>query len=551
MANEQTKINPEIWGTEEDWIDVANRPTPEVLPYSIDNYCEQGSKPGLTLMEAKIPYLKQNNWNAGTAAGDGTRAMWRGLFLANEFGPEANKIETGYVPTEHFPVVWGLGANSPMANSYFLLPGYITGDDILTYPAGGLEIYLRGLNTDYSPSNYGTNTNDWHNAQVTPFCFTAGQGNSNGAVNYRGRNFVLPVNSSYMHYNGTFSGNPILSFNYQNIVIYPVLYIARKNDMATHGYDFTGPVSLESYFDGIDWDPDTGSGTPPLQETYEFITSVGIGYWYMGPNNGTRRTGDIAGDFGGIAPGLFDLHEIQTIEMLFRGLRSRYTTLCESKYNGRNCYQSIQVSLLSDGIISGAKSGVDQFYTFELQPSSRVDTDGKAFVAFTCRSDGAPFRIFYQNGHYSYVVRQQTDYSNLNRPYKGYVDFISLWRNATKEEVLRDVAYAGFWFSENENSAATSATGENCTDPKMHIPVFDSKGITTGEYKSGTEAAQEPNAKWQDPFKDNPYKPGDQPDPPTPPTPVETNNAYYTVPDDLDPTKVKEIRYIHLINHSE
>ena len=33
----------------------------------------------------------------------------------------------------------------------------------LHFTDGDIE-YLRGLNTDYSPSNYGTDTNDWHDA---------------------------------------------------------------------------------------------------------------------------------------------------------------------------------------------------------------------------------------------------------------------------------------------------------------------------------------------------------------------------------------------------
>ena len=236
--------------------------------------------------------------------------------------------------------------------------------------------------------------------------------------------------------------------------------------------------------------------------------------------------------------------------MKYKNQTKQWTTQLLSAYQGRNQFQAITKSILTDGIISGSKSG-NTMISFQMQGSSRLDTPDKAWIALTSDSTSPTLPVFFQNSHYEPVLRQRRNLSNPNSPYTSYLDFIPLWHDAMKEDVLKDVAYLGFWFSEDDATAGISATGEDCIDPLMHIPVFDSKGITTGEYKSGTKAAQEPNARWQDPFKDNPYRPGDQPDPPTPPTPVETNNAYYTVPDDLDPTKVKEIRYVHLINHSE
>lgn len=535
---QEQKINPDIWGTEEDWIDVANRPTPEVLPYAISNYCAQNSQAGLIKMEAKIPYLKQSNYNAGNVAGEQSRAMWRGLFLADEYGPEENELEDidSVMPTEDFPAVWGLGANSPMANSYFILPGYISSGNLQTEVAS-VEYYYFGLNIDYSPSNYGTDVNEWSAAKTTPFCFTSQQlVNPYHAAQFSKRNFELPVNANYMTYNGQLGGNPILSFNYQNVVIYPVLYVAKENSNSAYGYDFAGPVSLEAYFDGVNWDPEEETGTPPLQQTYPYITSVCVGNWYMGPNDGTSRGSQDPNAFAGVAPGAFALHETQATEMLYKNQRKIWTTQCLSKVGDKNAYQSIQQSLLAGGIISGSKaSGVTQYYTYTMQTNSRVDTDAKAFIAYTADTTSPTFPIFYQNGHYQPIIRQRTNPSNPNAPYTHYADFLSLWENATKEEVLKDVAYAGFWFSENATSAARSATGEDCDDPKMHIPVFDEYGITTGEYKSGVEAALEDNAKWQDPFKDNPYKPGDGPSPgpgprPDPdPNPILPNSPAFTL----------------------
>lgn len=533
---QEQKINPDIWGTEEDWLDVANRPTPEVLPYNISNYLAQSSSAGLIKMEAKIPYLKQNNYSSGIA-NEASRAMWRGLFLADEYGPDENELEDidSVMPTEDFPAVWGLGAGSPMANSYFILPGYITGNNVLTDPAN-VEAYYFGLNIDYSPSNYDADINDWTDAKTTPFCFTSQQSASPYyAAQFGRRNFELPVNASYMSYNGFFSGNPILSFNYQNVVIYPVLYIAKENSNNAHGYDFAGPVSLEAYFDGVNWDPEEETGTPPLQQTYPYICCVAIGNWYMGSVGvGVNRGGQGGSIFGGVAPGAFALHQTQATEMLYKNQRKIWTTQCLSKVGDRNAYQSIQQSVIAGGIISGALAGNTPYYTYTLQTNSRVDTDAKAFIAYTTDTASPSFNIFYQNGHYVPIMRQRTNPSNPSSPYTSYCEFIPLWENATKEEVLKDVAYAGFWFSENPTSASTSLTGENCTDPLMHIPVFDEYGITTGEYKSGVEAALEDNAKWQDPFKDNPYKPGDGPAPGPQPGPEPTPSSNPMLPTGLD-----------------
>ena len=507
MANE-TKINTDIWGEESEWIDVNNPPT---LPYSLSTYIAQSSLTGLQRMQAKIPYLKKAT-GATAPLNEYWRMQWRGLFLASDAVDEDNIIEklSEPMPPEDFPVVWGLGKNSPGANSYYIYPQYIAGSNMFTEPAGGVSYCYKGLNTLYSPSNL-DGENDWTDAKTIPFCFTS-QLNTSPAygVKFQQRNYQMGVGQSYISSVNNLSGNPILSFNYQNVVIYPLLAIAKENENSNYGYDFQFNVTIGAYFDGVNYDPDAGTGTPPLQQTYPYICCVYVGDIRIGANDGTTRSSNNGGSiFGGVAPGLFDLDEIQATEMLYKNQVKLWTTQLLSKYQGRNQFQTIQQSVLMGGIISGALNGATPYYSFTMQTNSRLDTPQKAWIALTADSTSPTLPVFFQNGHYEPVLRQRRNLSNPSASYTQYLDFIPLWHDATKEDVLKDVAYLGFWFSEDATVAGSGATGETCNSPLMHIPIFDEYGITTGEYKSGTDAALEDNAKWQDPFKDNPYKPGD------------------------------------------
>lgn len=500
-----TKINTDIWGEESEWIDVNNPPT---LPYNLTSYIAQSSLTGLQRMEAKIPYLKKAT-GATSPINEYWRMQWRGLFLASDAVDEDNVIEklSEPMPVEDFPVVWGIGKNSPMANSYYVYPEYITGSNVLTEPAAAVSYCYKGLNTLYSPSNL-DGENEWSDAKTIPFCFTSQQGSGN-TINFRHRNYAMGVGQSYVSAVGGISGNPILSFNYQNVVIYPLLIIAKENENSNYGYDFQYGVTIGAYFDGVNYDPDEGTGTPPLQQTYPYICCVYVGDIRIGANDGTVRGGNNGSSiFGGIAPGLFDLNEVESLEMEYKGQVRGWTTQLLSAYQRRNQFQAITKSILTDGIISGSKSG-NTMISFQMQSRSRLDTPDKAWIALTADSTSPTLPLLFQNGHYEPVLRQRRNFSNPNASYTTYLDFIPLWRDATKEDVLKDVAYLGFWFSEDATVAGNGATGESCNSPLMHIPLFDEYGITTGEYKSGVAASLEDNAKWQDPFKDNPYKPGD------------------------------------------
>lgn len=73
-------------------------------------------------------------------------------------------------------------------------------------------------------------------------------------------------------------------------------------------------------------------------------------------------------------------------------------------------------------------------------------------------------------------------------------------------EIEQALSALGIWWTGNPDSI-NSAIGANCTDPDVHLGVIRSDGTTTGDYISGTQAAESPQAQWTDAMQDNVYIP--------------------------------------------
>lgn len=69
----------------------------------------------------------------------------------------------------------------------------------------------------------------------------------------------------------------------------------------------------------------------------------------------------------------------------------------------------------------------------------------------------------------------------------SYFKCISYMRceDFTKEKMLREAAYLGFWFTGNSESASNGILGEDWNDPLIYCPVFNELFITTGAYYAG------------------------------------------------------------------
>lgn len=71
--------------------------------------------------------------------------------------------------------------------------------------------------------------------------------------------------------------------------------------------------------------------------------------------------------------------------------------------------------------------------------------------------------------------------------------------NISKEDILKNIAYLGFWFTTNETSAETGVMG---VDPNLYIPEIKN-GVTTGKYASGVSAKEYNNFTWKDDMSNN------------------------------------------------
>ena len=129
MANGQTKINPDIWGTEEDWVDCTNPSAKLPEGADLSNYVFPGTLGGLQSIEAKLAYLPKSNFSA--PSNEYFRCSWRGAFLGKQYNPDdEEKIVFDYnspVSFSQLPVTWGIGKDSAIANPIYVLGGYRSG----------------------------------------------------------------------------------------------------------------------------------------------------------------------------------------------------------------------------------------------------------------------------------------------------------------------------------------------------------------------------------------------------------------------------------------
>ena len=81
-------------------------------------------------------------------------------------------------------------------------------------------------------------------------------------------------------------------------------------------------------------------------------------------------------------------------------------------------------------------------------------------------------------------------------PY-AYIDVADATNDEIKSYVLKQIAFLGLVFTDlnyNDNTLQTAEIGQE----HIFVPVFDSYGVTTGEYKEGDQALTLPNATWTD-----------------------------------------------------
>lgn len=482
-----TKINTDIWGQESSWIDVNNPPQ---LPYALSNYVNSGTLGGLQSIDAKLAYLPKSGYSS--PANEYARCSWKGAFLGKQYNPDdEEKIVFDYnspVPFSQLPVTWGIGKDSAIANPVYVLGGYRSGT-ATEVQQDGVTLFL------FTPDLY----RDIQKKTI-PFCFSTTMKNTTSTqLNYQNRNYQLPAGAYYINYNGALNGQPLMAFNYQKIVVYPVLIVGVYDNTSPTGISGIQECTISDYFDGEN----------AIKNTKPLILSITIKYWYMGTETQTAngRNQFDRTFFSGISGGVFYEQEQDSSIFMYSGTERLVQSIVKDGTSGNRGYQSIVSSIVPNGVIAGGLGTLSPEVLTTIVERSHIDEEYRAWIAFT--QTNPLFRTAYLNGKFKVHAQQ---YKNPNSTYTSQIYWCTVWDTeidaATKDDVLKEIAYLGFWFSEDLTVARTGKTGTACDSSLMHIPVFDNNGVTTGEWKSGTDAAQEPNATWNNPYEDNPYKPG-------------------------------------------
>lgn len=504
-------IDVDTWGSENEWFDWSAENPPS--QYSFSRYSDVFYQ-HFKSCEMLSPYYYKSTFNNDEAQ-ETFRVQWRGVWVY-DFYHDPNQPEPKFkanklVEVKQFPTPWGFGLKSPMSNTFVVLPAYDVGayEQGNQFPEAQISYFWTSLAENYGPQpnvfkpgdDWGTETDTSKARKPMPFvpCFG---GTPSDTLSFSRRN--QPART----FNNTYVGTPNyipLSFNYQKIIVVPCIYCAKEDD-SQFGLRFGGKKTLQQYFEGINWDAEHQTGTPPANIEFPIITAVCIDRIYFGAENETR-SGRRYVDGANLNSLLPDYLTTGKVPSTLIKINNTYT-LKGSKWgesDNADHWLPAYGYAIANGVISGMGICKTSVSIQGMTINTSINDLRKAYIMAT-QSDTAVLNLFHQNGDYELYTKQ----SHTNNGYGYQIGNAAVWREPTKEKVLRDVAYLGFWFSDDYDTAATGLTGENCNSSKMHIPLFDKDGLTTGEYKSGTDAALEDNAKWGDPFKSNPYNPDKQ-----------------------------------------
>ena len=512
-------IDPQTWGTEDEWFDWNKEPW--TYPYTPSSYSNAFSE-AFKAADFKSPYYYKSNFG-DDGVNETYRVQWRGLFIKDYYfgSPPPDSVADlpikadKAIETKQWPTPWGFGIDSPMSNIYTVLPRYSSSG----YASGNV---WPEVDTDYFYTNFankfGKNlykfsaSDDWgmevdtsRTGKPMPFVPVFGGSSSpTDAIQYSRKDFkgTSSFNSVYT----TYPNYVPLSFNYQKIVVVPKVYCAKYDDTKDYGLNFAGPYTISQYFDGVNWNPDTQTGTPPAKDTYPMITSVGISWIYFGTTDGTsanKRTYLSGANFGAFLPDTLTLGGVPSTRILKNGSYYLYHSHWGANDNA-DSWHPANGYVIDTGVISGMNQVYNNVFEFYMTLNTELTDLRKSYINYT-QDETTVLPLFHQNGDYEIHCVQR--HSNGGTIPQNTMGICALWKNPTKEKVMRDVAYLGFWFADDWQTAERAFTGEDCNDPKMHIPLFDEDGLTTGEWLSGPDAANADNARWQDPFQDNDYNP--------------------------------------------
>lgn len=335
-------------------------------------------------------------------------------------------------PVDNSLALWGVNKNAPFARPYFFFP---------TLAVDSNYVYT----TDPEVHTYNVLTAENTTLPMTTAVYGSGLSvRANSMPDYQ---YTPNAATPFTWFQA--ACQPILDFKYNNIVLLPVIIAARDTTGSDDsGLDFA-EYSITDYFDN--------GG----QSTYPYIVAVNANVYISTSSTNSRTENNDALKY-------WYSKEYAAHVSSWEGIFSKYST----------AYYSVQPMNIIR-ISGGYGGGVDSSRNYNFNANESFTTIPEAFARFSLTGYNDSPAIVLDNGKYQYKVIDN----------RGYCTVTTIWENATKDEVLQEVAYLGFWFCDDSTAAINAANGQSCTSDKMHIPLFDENGITTGDWKSGLEAA--------------------------------------------------------------
>lgn len=323
------------------------------------------------------------------------------------------------------------------------------------------------------PSNNGDGLVDALSTHTDTPIIIAGyqQGGSNGVI--PNRSFV-PNATASTYRSSSYFNVPFTSFNYNKIIGVAILEVSTEAILT----DITAPtqrVYVNKYFD---------TSHSINYETYPIITA---GYMVMYAET--------------LTPVLGNKRSRMTVQNFFVEPTYKIRDASEYNYDTYKTTMNAEKMYLTNNNYTGGGNFSSSFTVFGNNvtrgygvPRDKImDTFGHTFAYNTTNGENN-CNIVLAPAYTPTFRHSITTTSGI------YV--LPYWKNLLKEEILKQFAYIGFWFTDDIEYIQEDI-GINCTVSNVYAPVFDSKGVTTGEYKAGIDAATLPNAEWNSPYDDN------------------------------------------------
>lgn len=276
-----------------------------------------------------------------------------------------------------------------------------------------------------------------------------------------------PIGNSY-------GESVVMSFNYQKIMAIPYVVVI-PNSYTTGAYT---TIDLYSYI-----------------EDQNYLTNqriIGIGYrlrYGDGETNRTTAENYLAPLFNFDIPGKNVAYNSKAFFAHVDGM-----SMLMWSDRTHNAVMGIETSRVSgDATVGTADTG----FRFKYCPGN----DGSSVPLYFYNSDDE-----FENGGKVWTINKETYAGSGTTVYWQPYPYIGV--NATNAEevkkyVMKQVAFLGFPFVYDPDDAAQGKIG----DIGVYLPVFDENGITTGDYKEGTDALRLPNSEWVDSREGSGYDP--------------------------------------------